>query len=476
MGRVLTWIKGNPLTVACLAVILIATLSFYYPTYVQGSAFRREMSARQSDIDTINQYKRSQMQIPPSKPDDPPTVIQGVINDEAIAKLKGVYDVMEKEYVNIYRLASGRNLLGHDVMLKGIFPTPLDEAKPFDAQREYTRSFEMLYQLLHAGSPPSATEIEQMMKDEEEAYKRKIFPIPQQLSTQQQDEIKKNQAKRLFEVYQKTAAKYHVYAAPVVINVQRGEWNRGIFQIGDWAKPGPKPDMFDIWEGQMQLWIQQDLVAAIRIANDMDDASKNLTTLPIKRILAMFVKPGYVGVPSSGYTAPQDQGTAQRLADDFSVSPTGRHSNPIYDVRHAVLSVIVDSKQIPKLLNAISQVNFMTVIGMSVRDVDGYEALKQGYFYGNKVDVVQLDLTIETIWLRSWTAGHLNEAEAAARNEPFNAGLMPDDVRYYLGLPTRTPADKYIPPASRSSTGGGNAPTPGAGGEFAPPPGGGGLP
>jgi hypothetical protein len=64
---------------------------------------------------------------------------------------------------------------------------------------------------------------------------------------------------------------------------------------------------------------------------------------------------------------------------------------------------------------------------------------------------VQLDLTIETIWLRDWTAGHLNEEQAASHNEPFNPGLMPDDVRYYLGMEPRVGLANYVPSSSRSA-------------------------
>jgi hypothetical protein len=174
----------------------------------------------------------------------------------------------------------------------------------------------------------------------------------------------------------------------------------------------------------------------------------------------MLVKPGYVGVPENGrfrggvpneseiqdIVQKMQDAKQNRLPDDFTASPTGRESNPIYDVRHAVLTVIIDSSRIPQLLNALSSVNFMTVIGMDVEDVDEYEALREGFYYGSD-DTVSLDLTIETLWLRSWTAGHLTEQIAADNNEQFNEGLMPDEIRYKLGLPVRS--SNFIPPSQR---------------------------
>ena len=57
-------------------------------------------------------------------------------------------------------------------------------------------------------------------------------------------------------------------------------------------------------------------------------------------------------------------------------------------------------------------------------------------------DVVQADLTIESIWLRQWTAGHPSK-EAVAPGDTLNKGLMPDDVRVMLGM--KPWAADYVP-------------------------------
>jgi len=458
--NMLTWAKANPLAVVCFAVILVSTISFYYPTYVQSINFREEMAQRQQQIDQIQKFKQSSMTLPPANTDDPPMVIRDVINDDAIDRLDAVYKAMEEEYVNIYRFASGRNQRGHDVMLNGLFPKPLDESKPFDARKAYRDSFRVLYDLLDATTPPAQEEVDEMLATVVENYKATLFPVPDKLTDAQMKEVRKKQAEKLQQMYQKRAAMHHVYAEPVEINVQQGVWEPGIFQIGEWAKPGRRPAMADIWEGQVQLWIQQDLVNAIRATNQMDNPSRSILNAPVKRIIGMFVKPGYVGVPSGGYNGQREQDTSRRLPDDFTHAMTGRQSNPIYDVRHAVLTLVIDSRKIPTLINALAQVNFMTVIGMKMTDVDEYAAMEEGYYYGPNTDAMQLDLTIETIWLRDWTAGHLNEEQAAERNEAFNPGLMPDDVRFHLGLTPRVGLENYVP-ESRQTSGGsrGGSPT-----------------
>ena len=114
----------------------------------------------------------------------------------------------------------------------------------------------------------------------------------------------------------------------------------------------------------------------------------------------------------------------KEVPDDFSVSHTGRRSNHLYDVRHARLTVDVESRRLPELINALSRTNFMAVLMVTITDVDEHEMLRQGYLYG-RTDVVQAELLIETIWMRSWTTE-----------------LMPQEIRYQLGVDKRPEEDE----------------------------------
>ncbi len=144
------------------------------------------------------------------------------------------------------------------------------------------------------------------------------------------------------------------------------------------------------------------------------------------------------------------------MPEDFQASPSGRRSNALYDVRHARVKVLIDSTRIPQFINNLATVNFMTVLMASVRDVDEYQHLRgldgsgaQGgtrstrsmYIYGPH-DVVELELVVESLWLRRWTAGHGDEDEARKLGEQFDPGLMPDEVRGILRLPLRASTDQ----------------------------------
>ena len=107
---------------------------------------------------------------------------------------------------------------------------------------------------------------------------------------------------------------------------------------------------------------------------------------------------------------------------DYSVSFTGRHDNPLYDVRLVDLVIVVDSAKIPEVLDALARQNFMTVIApVEVRALDLFTAMRDGYYYGT-APVSELTLTVETIWLREWTAQ-----------------FMPSELKQALGIPIAAP-------------------------------------
>jgi hypothetical protein len=349
-------------------------------------------------------------------------------------------------------------------MLDDLFPKPGDISKPFEARKAYIQAFNDLFAQLESTTAFNSEQKKELIDKVEENYKRSHNITS--LSSEEQNKVVERQAADLFTEYRLRADTAKIYAEPTELQeLDNSVWQRGVFQVMEWAKNGPAPLEFDMWEGQMQLWIQQDIVRAIRIANHMDEPDSSLSRQPIKRLLGIYVAAGYVGLdelddpvanrissaalgPTKGFSVQTRTGTEiatvedvqqalnDRLPDNFQVSPTGRQTNPIYDVRHAYLSVIVDSTRIPEVLNAIGQVNYMTILGIKTTDIDEYQHLNEGYFYG-QVDCVQLDIHIESIWLRSWTAGDL--MPDPDNPSSFNIGLMPDDVRFHLGLPPRSP-------------------------------------
>ncbi len=178
------------------------------------------------------------------------------------------------------------------------------------------------------------------------------------------------------------------------------------------------PNAVDIWYAQLTLWIQQDVARALAEANKN---SQNILDAPVKHLVKLTI-------PSSGssaaggvgiYTfstptnagggaaatppAPVEGSDTLPLVPNHAVSPTGRYSNPLYDVVQFTLVINVDSSQIPAVLESLSRDQLMDVMYLSVTAVDSDDQQRQGFFYGT-APVVQLTLSCEALFMRQWTA------------------------------------------------------------------------
>lgn len=126
--------------------------------------------------------------------------------------------------------------------------------------------------------------------------------------------------------------------------------------------------------------------------------------------------------------APKDPGTpnidpSREAKIDYNISLSGRVSNDVYDVRIVDCELIVATTGLPAVMDAIAKRNFMTVLDARIRPADSFAAAQEGYIYGIE-PVSRVNLKIESIWLREWTAE-----------------TMPGDLRDLLGIKS-TPAGK----------------------------------
>ncbi|MEM6551545.1 MAG: hypothetical protein AAF750_05410 [Planctomycetota bacterium] len=135
----------------------------------------------------------------------------------------------------------------------------------------------------------------------------------------------------------------------------------------------------------------------------------------------------YGGAPEVSLTG---QGNSP-VPENFYISPTGRASNAVFDVRHVRLVVDVDWLRLNELLDNLAEVNLITVLNINIQDIDERAFLAEGYHYGPH-DVVRAEILLETLWMRQWTTP-----------------LMPDLVKTYLAVPKDDPrranASRTIP-------------------------------
>lgn len=435
MKPALAWVRANPLTVGAAAVAM-ASLVCLFIIHSQGRDFVDAMARREAEIHRVRALRQTMVKIPPAKPDDPERELKIAVNQAAIDQLGRVYDRMNEEYREIFKLAVEINQNDHRPILEGLFPKPVDAGKPYQAKEVYRGIFvEMLerhsagadYPRLNAGPPPSRQQIDAQVKRIDSGYlENSLFPPKKsidELTDDEADELDRIRAEKLIEFFQEHARTIHLYADPDMGSPDFA------FDVGRWSEPGPGSPMHEIWEGQLGLWIQRDIAEAISLTNHADDPGSSVMDAPIKRLIQVRVVPGYVGVggargglgtPSAGEPArlgsvissdgaaggPPGGDAGAQLPDDFSVSPSGRSSNVMYDVRHVRVSLVLDSQRVPEFFENLQRVNFMAVLKMEISAIDEYGALRQGYVYGAG-DSVRADMLIETIWLRDWTTQYM---------------------------------------------------------------------
>jgi len=462
VSQVIQWIKTNLVIVICIAVIMLSLLSLLWPTAGAAASLREQVAQREQVKQQAQDYISRRVTIPAKNPGEPPRTEQITVNDAAVAQLRRIFADMNDSYRNLedqvvaFNKEGPANTNPHVPMLEGVFPDTAQDSKLLGARTAYKQQFVDLYRSLALGElppgqPPTPEQVTRMQQRVQAAFAADVFGA----DVQNNPQLKEQVAKKTLEFFVNRAQSISIYCPPT--RLVGDQLEPGVFAIGEWALRTDLPSMSELWRGQMNYWIQQDLIAAIRVANYSPDPV-SVAQAPVKRILSIDVIPGYVGLTPRGAEAgagdfgrgatrgvttgaasepaPPDD-LNQPLKRDFTLSHTGRRSNSLYDVRHATMSVLVDARQLPRLLNAFGRVNLMTPIVQRIIEVDQAADFREGYFYGSGVDVVQVDLLIETLWLREWTAGHHNREQAEQLGESFNPGLMPDAVRYRLSLPTR---------------------------------------
>lgn len=467
--RVLDWAKGNPLTVGAAGAALLCVVLWPLLVARPGAAFREKV---QTDANThlrqIDQYLSRTVTLPPRTADGEGETVSMVINPSAIERRSWVNRRVNDEYRAIFEQAMAFNASGHEPMLEGLFPRPVDESRPVLARERYLQSFRSMLEeyrpdatlpRLNAGMPPSAAEIDDEIAKAEREFAAEFGSAAlTSASPEMADELRRRRQHQVKELLVRRARGMHIYA-------ETDPAMGSAFDIDGWASAASIPSMDALWESQLSLWIQQDIVEAIARTNRVDNPTYDVTMVPVKRLGRIDVVDGYVGINSLGGIAgqgstaafaakPQQGGGAafggmtmeQMLAAsmppppdadgmvvrppsdagwgpgaaapeaddaikpldlpvrDYSVGHTGRASTRLYDVRHAWLTVVVDSARLSELLDNLARVNFMTVLKVSLTDVDEYEAMRGGFVYGSG-DAVEANILIETVWLRHWTNG-----------------------------------------------------------------------
>lgn len=446
MNKVMGFIKGNLIVV--ISVVLILAL---LPTgYVFSSKWNAKVKAKVNDAyqgekRTLTASGRVNYAVPAvlegeqdiTESRAPNTTVTKFYEQALAARVQQVEEVVSRGTAfnqgDHVELVPGLLPKAEDVRVLARLGRSMSEAivGTLDTPSVYQRKL----QRLNAGSPPDpqilAQTLDQARATLEQEYRSANADgnlTPEQ-TTKLTEEMT---ARRLGEYISRAKSLTFYCSTDAFVNGAPGGENETIDRQGYSIIPAANWTPSQITEGVAytwlwDYWIISDILDAAALANtNIAAGAMSIPEAPVKRIESIRI----AGLEIAAGQSEDDSGTTfsmrpRGMPDDPApvdgpVSFTGREggqADSAYDLRTVEVVAVVSSENLPKFLDAIGKVNFMTVTDLDLSSVDIWNEIQQGYYYGQE-HVVRVAMTIETVWLRSWMTP-----------------LMPDSVKQTLGVP-----------------------------------------
>lgn len=413
MNKVIAWVKGHLVIVICSALIVVSLPTAWF----LSSGWAKKIQKAQDDRFTKEWGKVSKLELsyaaPQFKPGAEAVSIRYPGNRALIDRVKEIATAHRDEAEAVVREATAFNQDGHVVLVEGLLPEPPADSAGVP-QEEFVRAlvgygrtqgaYERLLADANAQMPLDAEVVRARLETRKQDFIAEMQRArgPGELSGEEQTKLTQQLVERRIDLAQRHARNISFYADAAALRKSMGVWDK---------PPTALPSIHEIFLKQWDYWVFQSVVSAIGRANTDGGRKLNAETAVVKRLEnARMIDPRYwvwgEETVASSPSVPENNGL---VGVNESWSVTGRISNPsnqLYDVREIEITVVLDSARIPAFLAALPATNFMTVIDMDLSEVDVWEELKQGYYYGPD-PVVRAKVRIETLWLRSWTTPHM---------------------------------------------------------------------
>ncbi|MDA0802571.1 MAG: hypothetical protein O2819_02300 [Planctomycetota bacterium] len=352
-----------------------------------------------------------------------PFEYSGIASAELVRALRERVDQILAGSIGVDQTAIDRNR-GEHALLKSTRPgrtvdlrdMAKDEFKgeipvfPENFHEALVQSYLDLFRSVDAGSPPPAELVLKNVQVREAQLMAGEFEAPAGMKLEPDQEAalrSKLAAVRLAE-YRDAARGLRFYGDP--------------FAAGMPSSSFPKLEIVQMHAQLWRLWIVEDMVGAIVGANQGFDS---LLTAPVKRLTALYFGPIYPEKESApaGLADADSMAPAAMPGKDFRQYHTGRASNDIADLVRVRIDVVVETRGVPRFVDALATQNFVTIVNARLTPVDSFAAAREGFIYGSEPCSL-LHLELETVWLRGWTCD-----------------LMPEVVRARLGARCGGPMD-----------------------------------
>jgi hypothetical protein len=420
-------VKKHLVNIVFAIIALVAIAGTFYPLSGYFEKLNKDVTERAGKYDTAQKLYNKPHELPVVKVGADSTAQPQPLVVFPMPKLRDMMDKymnqLEKQSRDVFLTAVNLNkaecVVGEKqqlLLVVNSLPVPERNADN-EFKRQIQPDVEYKYireRILNGGYPPSNDEITKATDALKLKYQDKLIkgvdgqPINEaEVTAAFQAEADKLPEKMRTEAAQKA----RMYVAP-----------DAMLPPADFSTArSPTPDQ--IWYAQAALWVQEDVCRALAECNK---DSKGITSSPVKHLIkldvpagaAMYSRPaGSAGGGGDAGGGDSPQPTAAPDASGatggpnnnppptpptYTVSPTGRQCNQLYDVVNFTLIVRVDQTQIPVIINQLSRNRFITIKKVDLLRVDSDHAADGGFVYG-KSPVAELIIDGEQLQLREWT-------------------------------------------------------------------------
>lgn len=421
-GNILQWIKANLLIVISIALIVILLpVGWFFSNGWNTSIQEKATKAYNDEKSKLSRASSIEYSLPAVLKGEQPMIESRAPNTIVTDFYLNQIDQRKLQVQQVVERGTAFNQADHTVPIDGLLP---EAASPSELRRNGSRLGEMIagtieqpslyrrmLRKLNAGDAPDpevlAASLKQYKEQQQEQYA--ATSSDGRVSAEQAKLLEQDLIRRRLGEYASIAESIAFYCPLSAIQAEQPE-------LGYSQVPSIPPSYDSITEQAVFTWVWDywvigDVLRAAAAANiDASGVSLPVPDAPIKHIENIRVSEFVVAAGGSEFDDDFGGGRGGRnsfAGDDAAAagpkSYTGRSQSNAFDVRTVDMTVIASSKDLPKFFDALGKTNYMTVIDVDLSEVNVYEALSQGYFYGQD-HVVRAQLKIETVWLRSWTA------------------------------------------------------------------------
>lgn len=455
MKGIFGWIKSHLVMVVSTVVIVVALPLGWVFSSKLNKGIREDQEKRVSQA--YNKIKNAKVTyvIPSLLPDEPSWSQSLPPNPYLTAYVKEERDKRLAQAAGVVETVINFNKDGHRILEPRLLPVPESPQQETRLKYEFLDRmagdpvtgvktiYADLLRSIGAGDAPDPVKLATTIQDLQTRESERMIAESGtgSISPEEQEQLTKLLADRRLAEAQRRAKDISVFMTMDAFDPQAfGAESAQIPPIDQRARPATQtPTLAEAFGWNFDYWVVSDLLKAVDKANtDAGGTRANVENALVKRVERLGVEA--LPIKNAGGDAGGDMFDpfGQPIQDDTdveimsegsdpSVSVTGRVSNAEYDVVKARMTLVVDAERLPGLFKAFAETNLITVLDMDVSEVDLWDDLRQGYYYGD-APVVRVSLELETIWHRDWTVPMMPRSVRKALGvvETDEAGMVDD--------------------------------------------------